>query len=168
MEKILIATILRPQGLNGEIKCKLENENVDILKNVNEIYLTGKDVPSRVVSKRFNGDFMYIRLGTIDSREKADLLRGFQIFADAKFISIPDDEYMISDIIGSNVISEDGNIIGKVVDVQNYGASDIFVIEQYKREYLVPFVDDIVKKVIVKEKSIIVDEKKYNEAKVCE
>ncbi|MBO7527469.1 MAG: 16S rRNA processing protein RimM, partial [Clostridia bacterium] len=139
-----------------------------ILKNVKEIYLEGKDVPSRIVSMRFLNEFLYLKLGTINSREKADLLRGFGVYVDKTLIDIPNNEYIISDIIGSEVLSEDGEHIGKLIDVQNYGATDLFVVEQYKREYLVPFVDDIVKKILPKQKQIIVNKKNYDEAKICE
>ena len=168
MEKIQIAVVVKPQGLNGELKCKLFNPNNEILKNVKEIYLEGKDVPSRVVSMRFLNDFMFLKLGTITTREKADLLRGFGIYVDKNLVEIPDDEFIISDIIGSEVQDEDGNYIGTLNDVQNYGATDIFVIEQYKREYMVPFVNDIIKKILPKQKLIIVNRQNYDEAKVCE
>lgn len=168
MEKVLIAQILKPQGLNGEFKCKLYNDNASILKNVNEVYLEGKDVPSRIVSKRFAGGFMYIKLGTINSREKADLLRGFGLYARRDLLTVPEDEFVIDEIIGSKVVDEDNNTIGELVDVQNYGATDLFIINQYKREYMIPFVDDIVIKILPAEKRIVVNRKKYDEAKICE
>ena len=168
MEKIQIAVVVKPQGLNGELKCKLFNPNSEILKNVTEIYLEGKDVPSRVVSVRFLNQFMYLKIGTINDREKADLIRGFGIYVDKSVVDIPENEYIISDIIGSSVQDETGNIIGVLKDVQNYGATDLFVIEQYNREYLVPFVEAIVKRVLPKQKLIVVDKQKYDEAKVCE
>lgn len=168
MEKVLIATVLKPQGLNGELKCKLENENTEILKDVSEIFLGDKDVPSRIIAKRFAGGFMYIKLGVVNSREKAEFLRGYKIYANKQDIQIPEDEFLLSEIIGSKVFGLDGTLVGLLVDVQNYGATDIFVIEQYKREYMVPFVGDIFKKVDAKNKVIYVDEKKYNEAKICE
>lgn len=168
MEKILIAKVLKPQGLKGEIKCKLENDDYSIIQNVTEIFLEGKDIPTRIKSKAFRGGYLYLTIGTIDSREKADLIRGFNIYADRKFLVIPEDEYMIDEIIGAKVFSEEGAEIGELVDVQNYGATDLFVIKQYSREYMVPFVNDIVKKVNAKSGIIIVNKQKYDEAKICE
>lgn len=168
MEKILIGTILKPQGLNGEIKCKLENSDYSVIENVTEIYLQNKDVPTRIKSKAFRNGYLYIKIGTIDSREKADLLRGFNFYAERKFLNIPEDEYMIDDMIGLKVIDENGNEIGVLKDVENYGASDLLVIDQYKREYMVPFVDDIVVDVKVKQGFIVVNRKNYDEAKICE
>ena len=168
MEKILIAKVLKPQGLKGEIKCKLENPDYSIVENVNEIYLQGKDIPTRIKSKAFRGGYLFLTIGTIDSREKADHLRGFNIYADRKLLSIPEDEYMISDLIDSTVYSEDGLEIGKLVSVENYGATDLFVIKQYGREYIIPFIKDIVIKVNANSKIIVVNKSKYDEAKICD
>lgn len=168
MEKILIAKVLRPQGLKGEVKCKMENDDYSVIENVTEIFLEGKDVPSRVKSIAYRNGYLYLSIGTIDSREKADLIRGFSIYARADQIKIPENEYMIDDLIDCTVFSEDGQEIGKLVDVQNYGATDLFVVVQYGREYMFPFVDDIVKKINVTAKIIVVNKQKYDEAKICE
>ncbi|MBE7075269.1 MAG: 16S rRNA processing protein RimM [Clostridiales bacterium] len=168
MEKILIATILRPQGLNGELKCKLENNNYDVIKNVNEVYLNDKQIPTRVINKAFRNGYLFLTLSMVNSREKADLVRNFKVYADKKFINIPKDEYMISDLIDMTVYSEEGQEIGKLVDVQNFGAGDILIIEQYKREYMVPFIKDIFVQINTAANIIVVNKQKYNEAKICD
>ena len=168
MEKIIIEKILKPQGLKGEIKCKLENENFSIIENITEVYLEGKDIPSRIKSMAFRGGYLYLTIGTIDSREKVDLLRGFKLYARADQITMPEDEFMIDDLIDCTVYTEEGQEIGKLVDVQNYGATDLFVVMQYGREYMFPFIDDIVKKINVQSKIITVNKQKYDEAKICE
>ena len=168
MEKILIATILRPQGLNGELKCKLENQNHEMIKDVNEVYLNDKQVPTKVIAKKYRNGYLYLQLSMCNTREKAELMRNFKVYANRANISIPDDEYMISDLINMNVVSQDGLLIGKLVDVQNFGAGDILIIEQYKREYMVPFVRDFVKKIDGCTNTITVDKTKYDEAKICD
>ena len=168
MEKVLIAKVLRPQGLKGEIKCKLENDDFSVIENITEVYLEGKDIPSRIKSMAFRNGYLYLTIGTIDTREKVDLIRGFNLYARADQIKIPEDEFMIDDLIDCTVYSEDGKEIGKLIDVQNYGATDLFVVMQYGREYMFPFVDDIVKKINVQSKIIIVNKEKYDEAKICE
>jgi len=168
MEKILIATILRPQGLNGELKCKLENNNYDVIKNVNEVYLNDKQIPTRVINKAFRNGYLFLTLSMVNSREKADLVRNFKVYADKKFINIPKDEYMIADLIDMTVYSEEGQEIGKLVDVQNFGAGDILIIEQYKREYMVPFIKDIFVQINTAANIIVVNKQKYNEAKICD
>ena len=168
MEKILIATILKPQGLNGELKCKLENDNFDIIKDINEVFLNDKQVPTRVIDKKYRNGYLYLTLSMCNTREKADLMRNFRIFANRNDLTISDDEYMISDLINMEVVSESGDTIGKLLDVQNFGAGDILIVEQYKREYMVPFVKDIVLNVNKYTSTITVNKKKYDEAKICD
>lgn len=168
MEKVHIATIVKPQGLKGELKCKLENDNFTLIENVSEVFLNDKDVPTRVLNKRVNGGFLYLALSTINSREKADLMRGFKIYADQKFITVPKDEYLISELINSRVISENGEQIGTLLDIQNFGAGDILIIEQYKREYMVPFVKEVVLKVNASAGIIVVNKAKYDQSKICD
>lgn len=168
MDKILIATVLKPQGLSGELKCKLENENSDMIKDITEVYLNNKDVPTRIVKKRFLAGYMYVQFGTVNSREKADLLRNTKIYANREDILLQKNEYMIGDLVGLNLVDENMQTIGKLIDVQNYGASDILIVEQYKREYMVPFVKDIVLNVNIKDGYITIDKKKYDEAKICD
>lgn len=168
MDKILIATVLKPQGLSGELKCKLENENYDIIKDVMQVYLNDKEVPTRIASKCYRSGYLYIKFNTINSREKADLLRNTRIYANREQLNIPKNEYMISDLIGLKVVGQKMEEIGLLKDIQNYGATDILVIEAFKREYMVPFINDVILSVNLKEKLIIVNKQKYDEVKICD
>ncbi len=168
MEKILIATILKPQGLLGEVKCKLENKNQSLLNGVSEVYLNNKDVPTKIAKKSFRFGYLFLKFNTVNSRDKADLLRNSKIYVLRNQLIVPEDEYIISDMIGLNVVSENNETIGVLKDVQNFGATDILIIEQYKREYMVPFVKDVVKQINTTLGIIVVDKQKYDEAKICD
>jgi len=168
MEKILIATILKPQGLSGELKCKLENENFDVIKNVTSIYLNEKEIPTRVIKKSYNNGYLYLTLGTINSREKAELVRNFKVYANKEDVIIPEDEYIIDDLVGSVIYSEDNQEIGKIIDIQNYGAGDLIVVMQHKREYMVPFLKDLIIKFVPNNKMVWFNKQLYDEVKVCD
>ena len=80
-------------------------------------------------------------------------------------VSIPDGKYFISDLIGLEVIDVDTKqCYGKITDVRNFGASDIYVVSDGKNEYMVPAVKDVIslvdldKAVYVKPISGIFDE----------
>ena len=55
---------------------------------------------------------------------------------------------------------EKDEIVGQIIDVINYGACDIFIIEKEGREYQVPYVDDVFKK---QNNRLIVDSEKIKE-----
>lgn len=69
---------------------------------------------------------------------------------------LPEGEYYFDQIIGCEVITEEGRTIGRVVSILTPGANDVWVVEPHggKKEFLIPFIDEIVKEVDVEGKRI--------------
>ena len=60
-------------------------------------------------------------------------------------VPLEEDEYYISDVIGMDVVTEDGEILGKLEDVMQTGANDVFVIRLTNdKELLMPVIKDCV------------------------
>ncbi len=58
-----------------------------------------------------------------------------------------EDEYFYDQIIGLSVYTTEGNIIGKVVDIFETGSNDVYVVKNNDKEYLVPAIKHVVKKI---------------------
>lgn len=58
-----------------------------------------------------------------------------------------EDEYFYDQIIGLSVYTTEGNIIGKVVDIFETGSNDVYVVKNNDKEYLIPAIKDVVKKI---------------------
>ena len=67
---------------------------------------------------------------------------------------------------GKDVVSESGEYIGVLVDIESYGSADVLTILEDKREYKIPFLTSIV--LNVNDNNIVVDKSKYDEVKICE
>ena len=84
--------------------------------------------------------------------EKALSLKDKIIYADRADFSLEDGEFFISDIIGLNVIDfENGQIYGKISDIINRGASDIYVVETPNGERMIPAVDEFIVEIDINE-----------------
>ena len=80
--------------------------------------------------------------------DTANALRGRIIYADRNDISIDEDGFFIADIIGLPVIDvESGKEIGKLSDVFNLGASDLYEIDTADGKKLIPAVEEFIKEV---------------------
>jgi 16S rRNA processing protein RimM len=55
--------------------------------------------------------------------------------------------YQVSDLAGCSVVTEQGETLGELVDVLPSGGHDIFVVQQGKREFLIPALKDIVRNI---------------------
>ena len=66
--------------------------------------------------------------------------------------------YYIADLIGLDVYSDDGNLLGKVDDIfNNGGKSDIYSVkEKTGKQILLPAISDVVKEINLKDGKIVV------------
>lgn len=87
-------------------------------------------------------DRSVISIEQCTSREAAEALAGLPIWIAAVHVAIDEQtEYLWSDITGRVVVAPEGEILGEVMRVVNYGASDVVVIVDQVRGHLeVPFV----------------------------
>ena len=74
---------------------------------------------------------------------------------DAK--KLPKDTYFIADLIGLNVYTEDGKLLGKVNDIYNNKANDVYVVkDDLGKQILLPAIKDVIKQINIEEEKIIV------------
>ncbi|GGG21576.1 ribosome maturation factor RimM [Lysinibacillus alkalisoli] len=69
---------------------------------------------------------------------------------------LEENEYYFHEIIGCQVISEDNDSIGEIVDILQTGANDVWVVKGKEKEYYIPYIEDIVKDIQVDNKTIII------------
>ena len=166
MQKIAIAKIIKPQGIKGECKLAFLTNDLSLFDNLEEIIVGDKLYKVKNLSIRFG--FGYITFEGVVDRNQAELLRNKKLFINKEEISLKENEYIIEDIIGFDIITTDNKHIGTLLEVEQFGAADVFVIEQYKREYRVPFLKNIFLKVVLQDRKIVIDEKAYDEVKICD
>ena len=92
--------------------------------------------------------FVLFELDGINDINVAELLKGTVIYADRNDIDIDEDDFFIADIIGLPVIDiESGENIGKLSDVLNLGASDLYEINTKNGKKLIPAVPEFIKEI---------------------
>ena len=116
MEKIICFTVVKPQGIKGELKAKILADGFDSIKSIKTLWdKDGKAFNVTKIRDAFGG-FAFISLKEVLTRNDAELFRSVDFYALKSDINKAQDEYFISDIIGMDVVV-DGVLSGVVVDV---------------------------------------------------
>lgn len=95
----------------------------------------------------------------VADRTVAEHLRGVELYVErSQLPAAAEDEFYRADLIGLTAVSPDGDLIGCVVDVANYGAGDLLEIalEDSRKTELVPFRETFVPKVDLADRRIVV------------
>lgn len=163
MKKIIIAKILKPQGIRGEVKLQPLVSRIQWLEEINTVYLSGEKTGRAIKGMRLAGGFAYAYIEGVISRNDADLLRGKEVFAMQENLQLSADEYLIDDMIGCAVTDEAGNSYGVVAEILQYGAADVYVLKNGDKTLMFPFVSGVMHSVDVKNKEIVVNADKLKE-----
>jgi 16S rRNA processing protein RimM len=137
--KIALAAIAGAHGVRGELRLKLFAESADSLSRHESLYVGGAE--RRLLSIRGSGKTAVARFEGIGDRSTAEALRGSLVEVDrAALPPLEEGEYYHADLIGLPAADREGDPIGRVVSVENYGAGDLLEIELVDgRRSLIPF-----------------------------
>lgn len=162
MANIEIAKILKPQGIKGEVKALPLTNVLAVFNNIKSCLIGSKEFNISHISLRQG--FLYIKFDDIKTRNDAELLRNQVILIDKNILEQlkEEDEFLIDDLIGMLLYNQEGEYVGQIIDVENYGACDIFIIEKQDRKMQVPYVDGVF---ISQNGTLVVNQSKFDE--VC-
>ena len=164
--KIEIGKVLKAQGIKGEVKLSCYLDDSSMLKAVKQLYIGSKTYA--VAHFRADGAFCYVLLEGVSDRNAAEALRNWTVYADKENVTVAADRYFIDDLVGCVVTLDDGSSVGRVKEILQNGAADVFVCDGEEREVLFPFLKDLVVSVNVETKLIVLDSKRFGEVAVYE
>ncbi|UFX98504.1 ribosome maturation factor RimM [Candidatus Gromoviella agglomerans] len=144
MAAIVAGKVLRPRGLKGEVLAEVYLNDFEKLLQYNFYWDVEFLHELSVLSFRI-GRPCVLELESIDSVEKAQSLAGKFMYIDSNELPIlPDGEDYIANLLGLQVFSDNDQLVGRIIDVHNFGAGDILQIDN---GILLPFNDNFVKSV---------------------
>lgn len=165
MERLVIAEVLKPQGIRGELKIKTFTDSPEDVKEFGTVYID--DQPYKILSFRVGNDgAAYVGLRGVMDRNAAELFRGKLLRGDREDgPPLEEGQYYIVDIIGLTCETESGEALGVVKDIAKL-SSDVYTIEKDGKQILFPAVKGVVKRVDLANGKVIVDEAVFNEIAV--
>ncbi|HET7086876.1 MAG TPA: ribosome maturation factor RimM [Rhizomicrobium sp.] len=123
---VLLAAVIGAQGLKGEVKAKLFTAAPDGLARYGELHTkAGRKLKITAFRPSKPGEAVIAFEGVRD-RNAAEALKGAELLVDRA--ALPDtgeDEFYHADLIGLEVQDSEGRVLGKVISLHNFGASDV-------------------------------------------
>ena len=161
MEYIEIGQIVNTNGLKGVVKVNPFTDDISKFEELKYVYIQLKSELKKVKIEqvRYNKNQVLLKLEGIDSIEEAEKYRNFYLKTEKESQEdLGEDTYYIVDLIGLDVYTDKNEYLGKIEDVFPTGSNDVYVVkDNLGKQILIPAIADVVKKVDLKNKKMIIN-----------
>ena len=158
-KRLEIGQIVNTFGIKGEVKVNPFTDDITRFDELKTVYvkIKGKSELYKIENVKYHKNMVLVKFKGIDNIETAEKLRNAFLEVDRKdAIPLEEGTYYIVDLIGLDVYTDEGKLLGKVDDIYNTGGKDIYVVkDELGKQILLPGIDEVIKEVILDEKIIV-------------
>lgn len=160
MEDLLqVGVITSVHGVHGEVKVYPTTSDANRFKKLKDVILdTGKEkIDLKIVSVKFFKQFVILKFEGYDNPNDIERYKTCPLLVTREnAVKLKKDEYFIADLIGIEVLDENGHI-GVLTDVIETGANDVYVVkEDNGNELLLPAIKQCILEVNIDEQKMLV------------
>ena len=143
---LVIGYLRRPHGVSGEIIMDLHTDFPDRIKSGRKVLVGDKHQPLTLDSVRGHANGLLVRLRGIDTPEDAGKFRNQWVYVKASEVPpLPEGQHYKYELIDLNVVDENGSPLGKLVEILETGANDVYVVrDDSGREILLPAIPSVI------------------------
>lgn len=144
------AKIVAAHGIRGEVRCQYFCDSAEFLCEFEELYLDKNgEKPIEITRAYPHKNVVIMKIDGVDSIEDAQKLIGKTLYMNRDDVELDEGVYYIQDIIGLVVKDIDsGEVYGKISEVYQNGATDVYSIKKENgTELMFPYIDEVVKKI---------------------
>ncbi len=158
-EYLRVGQIVRAHGVRGDVKILPLTDDPARFRALKTAYLettAGAYAPVAVTGVRFQPDAVLLHLTGYDTMERAETLKNLYLCVRRENAGkLKKDAYFVADLIGCETFDTNGKAYGKVTDVLETGANDVYEIDGGK--LLVPALKKVLSEVDVEHARIVFD-----------
>ena len=160
--RVILGRIGAGHGIRGEVRLKAFIESpADFARYGPLTSPDGRVFEIDAVRPAAGGspDMLVVHFKGIDTRNAAEGLNGIELFVPRERLGKTDaDEYFHADLIGLDAVTTEGEPLGTVIRVQNFGAGDLLEVAPRRGDtLLVPFTKAVVPEVDLAGRRVVVD-----------
>jgi 16S rRNA processing protein RimM len=159
MRLVLVGRVAGAFGVRGEVRISTYTEEPMALARYKRLAREDGSPALTIASARPAKDGIVARCAEVPDREAAEALRGVRLYVPREALPPPEeDEFYLTDLIGLAAETPEGEALGRVKAVPNYGAGDILELDPGggRPTRLVPFTREAVPEVRLGEGKVIV------------
>jgi 16S rRNA processing protein RimM len=155
---LVIGKIRRPHGVMGDLLVETQSGFPDQMLPGMQIYIGDDHFPVKITRNRNHKDGVLLGFEGFNTPEQVGKFRNQWVYSTGvKRKRLSKGEYFHRELIGLDVVDDQGRFLGKITQILETGANDVYVVENTSaNEILLPAIPDVISKIDLKSKKMIV------------
>ncbi|CAM4224553.1 ribosome maturation factor RimM [Lacicoccus alkaliphilus] len=154
---ITIGRLVSFHGVRGEVRVLSDSDfTAERFQPGNKVLINNKEFT--IENYRTHKNFHLLTFEGITNINEVEDLKNADLLQDAESVELElaEGEFHFSDIIGLAVETDEGEALGTVTDIFQTGANDVWAVGDGKKEYMIPYIEDVVRTVDIGNGKIII------------
>jgi 16S rRNA processing protein RimM len=159
-----VGKLVNTHGINGEVRViSITDFPEERYKKGAKLFLFLEDqkepIQLIVNSWRRHKNFDLLTFEGLSSINDVEKFKGGKLkVTQDQLKSLEENEFYFHEIIGCSVVDAEGTEYGKIKEILSPGANDVWVVKgKDRKEFYIPYIDEVVKKVDVSEKVVLIE-----------
>ena len=156
-----LGKIAKKFSFKGEVLIYLDTDEPELYQNLESVFVDINKtlVPFFIESGALHKEkFLRVRFEDVPTEEAADAIMGCEIYLPLAMLpKLEGTQFYYHEVIGFDVIDVIRGNIGKIVAINDSGAQPLFEIDKNGVEILIPVIDDFIKALDRKNKTITLE-----------
>lgn len=155
-----VGQIVNTFGVKGQLKVKPFTDDIKRFEELKSVYICKKNemIKVQIENVKYQKQSVLLKVKGIEDLTQAEKFKGLFLKIDRKDAKkLPKDTYFIADIIGLQVYTDEGELLGNVDDIFQTGANDVYVIkDKLGKQILLPSIPEVIKEIDLEKEKVVV------------
>ena len=154
--RVAVGEINSPWGIKGHVKVTPLTSNPERLQPKQKVFVG--DLSLTITDAKIVGKIPVIQFSSFTTRNSVESLKGSLIeILEKDLPELPENIFYIHDIVGLTVFTDDGEVVGEVIEVLQTGANDVYVIRASNgKDVLIPALESVIVAIKIEDESLII------------
>ncbi len=157
-EFLEVGRIRRSHGVKGEMILEIFSESMDYFKKGKKLFIGHQHQPLTIENTRSHDDLLLIKFEGIDTPEALASYRNKLVYVPvSQLLPLPEGKHYFYQLIGLEAVDQQGRSLGLITEVIQTGSAPVYVVTSTDGdEQLFPAIPDVVKKIDIEARKIII------------
>ncbi|HWQ04233.1 MAG TPA: ribosome maturation factor RimM [Longilinea sp.] len=155
---LVVGKLRRAHGLAGDILMEVITDFPERMRSGRELFIGEEHMPVHLQKSHVHPPFLLLKFREFDTPDEVGKFRNSMVYVRADNLPpLPEGEYYQHQLVGLQVVTEDGQSLGILTEVLETGANDVYIVKTADgNEVLLPAIREVIQRVDLAEKTMIV------------